>query len=81
MLFITGTGTNVGKTFVATWLCAHLGWPYWKPIQTGVYTASEKDAAFVSRYTQVTVLPEQYCFRAPQAPERAAAEEKKRYSS
>ena len=77
MVFITGTGTDVGKTFVATWLCTHLRWPYWKPIQTGVRTASEKDSIFVSRYARVPILQEQYCFYAPQAPERAAEEENK----
>lgn len=34
-IFITGTDTNVGKTLVASWLCLHTGYDYFKPIQTG----------------------------------------------
>ncbi|OXT09829.1 hypothetical protein B9K03_12030, partial [Rothia sp. Olga] len=36
IIFITGTGTDVGKTFVAKLLV--YGWKcnYWKPIQTGI---------------------------------------------
>jgi len=45
-LFVTGTGTGVGKTAVAAALLAK--WPgagYWKPVQTGV--ESDDDAATV----------------------------------
>lgn len=34
-IFITGIGTNVGKTFVSAILTEHLNADYWKPIQSG----------------------------------------------
>ncbi|HNI89428.1 MAG TPA: AAA family ATPase, partial [Leptospiraceae bacterium] len=38
-IFITATGTNVGKTVFASMLMAkygrHFGLRYWKPVQTG----------------------------------------------
>lgn len=35
-LFITGIGTNVGKTVVSAFLTEALQADYWKPIQSGV---------------------------------------------
>src|SRR5687768_12969652 len=34
-LFVTGIGTDVGKTVVASMLCEASGAVYWKPIQAG----------------------------------------------
>lgn len=34
-IFITGTDTDIGKTFISSWLCLHTGYKYFKPIQTG----------------------------------------------
>ncbi|MCZ6763615.1 MAG: AAA family ATPase [Alphaproteobacteria bacterium] len=34
-LFVTGTGTGVGKTVIAAALVRALGADYWKPIQSG----------------------------------------------
>lgn len=34
-IFISGTGTNVGKTLISSWLSLHLKADYFKPIQTG----------------------------------------------
>lgn len=35
-LFITGTDTDVGKTFISALLCKRWSAGYWKPIQTGL---------------------------------------------
>lgn len=34
-IFVTGIGTNVGKTFISTVITEHLKADYWKPIQSG----------------------------------------------
>ena len=34
-VFVTGTGTGVGKTVVSACLISALGGDYWKPVQTG----------------------------------------------
>lgn len=37
-IFITGTDTDVGKTFISALLCSKWKANYWKPIQTGLET-------------------------------------------
>lgn len=34
-IFVTGIGTNVGKTFISSIITEHLNADYWKPIQSG----------------------------------------------
>ncbi len=71
-LIVTGIHTDVGKTRVAAVLAAGLGWPYWKPVQTGQPTDSE--------YMQslgLPTLPERYRFALPAAPLVAAQAEGK----
>ncbi|HWY09818.1 MAG TPA: dethiobiotin synthase [Bacteroidia bacterium] len=41
--FISGIGTNVGKTLVSAILCEALQADYWKPIQCGVAEGRDKD--------------------------------------
>ena len=43
-LFITGIGTNVGKTIVSAVLTEALQADYWKPIQSGVVEGKDSDA-------------------------------------
>ena len=33
-IFITGPDTEIGKTFISSWLCLHFRFEYFKPIQT-----------------------------------------------
>jgi dethiobiotin synthetase len=44
-IFITGTGTNIGKTLFSSMLMAkyarHFGLRYWKPVQTGALNDSD----------------------------------------
>jgi dethiobiotin synthetase len=70
-VFITGTGTDVGKTLVCCWLCLHTGFDYFKPIQTGV-AVSEADATFVSNMAKVNVHDGIYAYDAPLSPHLAA---------
>lgn len=70
---VTGTDTNVGKTVISAWLALHLGYAYWKPIQTG----DESDEKFIQKTTHVRTYEEAYRFSAPQAPLIAASLEAK----
>lgn len=72
-LFVTGTGTGVGKTVVAACLAKALGADYWKPVQTG--WPEDDDAALIARLTGRPAHPNTYCFKMPRSPHEAAAAE------
>ncbi len=69
-VFITGTDTGVGKTLVSSWLCAHSGFDYFKPIQTGYLEGADSD--LVARDAGVYTHPEIYRYKAPVSPHWAA---------
>ena len=69
-LFVTGTDTGVGKTVVSAWLARHWQADYWKPIQSGLETAS--DSEWVRRWSGQTCHPEAYRLRTPVSPHLAA---------
>lgn len=80
-MFVTGTGTDIGKTFVSAVLMAGLAGRYWKPIQSG--TLESSDTQWIRRHTGLSAehfLPETYCFEAPLSPHTAAALEGKQIS-
>jgi len=72
-LFVTGTGTEVGKTLVCLGFCLALKADYWKPVQTGF----DKDYLFIKKF-----LPDKkvhacsYDFKKPLSPNQAAQKEK-----
>jgi dethiobiotin synthase len=69
--FITGTDTNVGKTWVSAWLCHHLKANYFKPIQSG--TQPETDLQFIQRLCPKSkIFPPVYSFENPLSPHLAA---------
>ncbi len=70
-VFITGTGTDVGKTTISAWLCLHTNATYWKPIQTG----SCIDTAVIKQLTNSQTLKESYRLHAPLSPHAAAEAE------
>ncbi|MEO5337993.1 MAG: dethiobiotin synthase [Magnetospirillum sp. WYHS-4] len=72
-LFVTGTGTGVGKTVASACLAKALGADYWKPIQTG--WPQDDDAAWVAAMAGAVVHPNVCRFRAPRSPHEAAARE------
>ncbi|MGA2079225.1 MAG: dethiobiotin synthase [Holophaga sp.] len=77
-VFVAGTGTDAGKTVVAAALALALDAHYWKPVQTGLEQCPGGDTAEVARLTGHQVEdfpPPAYAFRAPLAPDQAAAEE------
>lgn len=79
-LFVTGTGTEVGKTVLAALLTSVLGTKYWKPIQTGVMNGTlESDSIAVKRMAELDpeqVIPEAYVFDPPVSPHLAAERSK-----
>lgn len=75
-IFITGIGTDVGKTIVSAVLVEALKADYWKPVQTG--NNDNRDSVTVKNLvsnSQTAVYPEQYSFRLGASPHQAAEEE------
>ena len=72
-LFVTGIGTDVGKTVVSAILCEYFGFDYWKPIQTGknLGTDNESLKSLVST-AGFTTYPESYLLEQPLSPHAAA---------
>lgn len=69
-LFITGIGTDVGKTVAAAVITKALHADYWKPAQCGELDNS--DSIKIARLTGLKTLPEAYCLQAPMSPHAAA---------
>ena len=72
-LFVTGIGTNVGKTIISAILTQKLQADYWKPIQAG--DLNNTDSMKVSQWvdnTISTVHPESYSLTQPMSPHAAA---------
>lgn len=72
--FITGIGTNVGKTIVSAILTEALKADYWKPVQSGVAEGTDKGLV-TSLITNTTSVchNESYCFQEPASPHLAAS--------
>ena len=71
--FITGIGTNVGKTIASAILVEALRADYWKPIQAGNLDDTDpmKVRSLISN-TQSVIHPESYRFSEPMSPHAAA---------
>jgi dethiobiotin synthetase len=69
-VFITGTDTNIGKTLVASWLCLHTGYDYFKPIQTGSCEGIDSQTVFLLSGSKI--FPEAYVYHEPVSPHLAA---------
>jgi len=75
-IFVTGIGTDVGKTVAAAIITEALQADYWKPIQAGFDDGT--DAATVQDLisnTQSVIHPEVYKLQLPASPHIAAREE------
>ncbi len=75
--FVTGIGTDIGKTVVASILVEALNGDYWKPIQSG--NSEYTDADFVREFTlhHQTIYPEEYLLKEPVSPHFSAYLEEK----
>jgi dethiobiotin synthetase len=73
-LFITGIGTDIGKTIVSAVMVEHLKADYWKPVQAGDLDNSDtiKVRRLVNNTTSV-FHPEAYRLTQPFSPHKAAA--------
>jgi dethiobiotin synthetase len=72
--FVTGIGTEIGKTVVSATLVEALQADYWKPIQSGDldYTDSMKVQSWISN-TQTRIFPERFRLTMPLSPHASAA--------
>ncbi len=73
MWFITGIGTDVGKTVASAIVVKALGADYWKPIQCG--DLDNSDSLKVQSLTGCAVHPEAYRLQLPMSPHAAAEAE------
>ena len=73
-LFVTGIGTDIGKTVVSAILTEALQADYWKPVQAGSLemTDSQRVKRLVSN-ARTVFHPEAYLLEAPMSPHAAAA--------
>lgn len=78
-LFIAGTDTGIGKSFVSAILLLGLGGKYWKPIQSGLEGIT--DTQWIKEKTglpESCFYPETYRLKRPLSPHASAAMEGKR---
>jgi dethiobiotin synthetase len=70
--FISGIGTDVGKTVVSAIIAEALQANYWKPVQAG--DLENSDSIKIKRYCseKVTILPELFKLKTPVSPHYAA---------
>jgi len=73
-VFVTGIGTDIGKTVATAILCKALSADYWKPVQAG--SLEQTDSDFVKSFG-VQVHQEVYRLNTPASPHHAAALEGK----
>ena len=74
--FITGIGTNVGKTIVSAILTEKLEADYWKPIQSGTNEGLDSNTVKELISNSKTVIhPESYLLKEPLSPHFAAKKE------
>ncbi|MGQ0826840.1 MAG: dethiobiotin synthase [Bacteroidota bacterium] len=72
-IFVTGIGTDVGKTFVSAILVEALKADYWKPVQTGSYFST--DSSNVQKWisnNESKIHPEAFLLKQYMSPHAAA---------
>src|SRR6478735_10501562 len=75
-IFVTGIGTDVGKTIAAAILVEALEANYWKPVQAGY--DRETDSEFIQSVIsnkKTIIQPETYKLKLPASPHIAARQE------
>ena len=73
-IFITGIGTDVGKTVIAAIITEALKADYWKPIQAGDLTWSDTDRVKALVSNSISYFHENsYALHTPMSPHAAAA--------
>ena len=72
-IFVSGIGTEIGKTFCSAIIVEALNADYWKPVQAG--ELDQLDSDFVRRAitnTITTIHPEQFLLSQPMSPHAAS---------
>lgn len=72
--FVSGIGTDVGKTVCCAILCELLEADYWKPVQSGSETDATRIKELVSN--EITIFKERYALTQPLSPHAAATIDK-----
>ncbi|MEO6289301.1 MAG: dethiobiotin synthase [Ginsengibacter sp.] len=73
-IFITGTGTHVGKTLVSAIIAESLQADYWKPVQAGYEDGTDSLAVHhLISNTKTVIHPELYRLTTPASPHISAA--------
>ena len=72
ILFITGIGTDIGKTLAASILVEALNADYWKPIQAGIETGTDANQVELLATPSTIIHPEVYRLNTPASPHIAA---------
>jgi len=73
-LFVTGIGTDVGKTIVSAIVTEALEADYWKPIQAGeLETGDSRTVANLISNSKTVIHPNSYALKTPMSPHAAAA--------
>lgn len=72
-VFVSGIGTEVGKTVASAILVRALGADYWKPVQSGDLHWTDSQKVQQWNGGQTTIHPEAYRLRTPMSPHAAAA--------
>ena len=75
-IFVTGTGTGIGKTVVAAILTEALQADYWKPVQAGFHDGTDTETVqqLISN-SKTQIHKELYKLKLPASPHIAAREE------
>lgn len=72
-IFITGIGTDVGKTIISAIVVEALQADYWKPVQSGSIEGTDCETIKKLVSNQKTIFhTESYCLKEPQSPHFAA---------
>ena len=74
-IFVTGIGTEVGKTIISAILVEALQADYWKPIQAGLEDVTDRQNVTQLAPSHGTVFKEAYRLNTPMSPDAAAARE------
>ena len=74
-LFVSATGTDVGKTFICSLLVRTAkDWTYWKPVQTGGNAVDQNAVLEMAPLARISPLMK-YEYQLPASPDQAAAAE------
>ena len=74
-VFVTGTGTGIGKTIVCAALVHRWRATYWKPVQTGIDSEPADTDTIAWLCPGASLAAPRHVLRAPLSPEDAAARE------